>query len=371
MGDVCEATLKLFDQSADTVVVFEKRGEELAAIAAAGVPEGVVVPAQPAFANLVVRENKPAALNDTSLRPDLQILQLPGQRQFQSELCAPIAMAGGVFGAVAIYSQRKQEWTDDQFRLAQWLAAQCSHILDTMRVQMDLKQTVEELTRSNRDLEQFAYVASHDLQEPLRMVTTYMQRFEEKYKGQLDERGEQYLKFAVEGAGRMHQLVQDLLAYSRVSRAGRGLQAVSAEKAVDAALSNLKTAIQESGARINRQALPAVQGDAAQLAQLFQNLIGNAIKFCDPGRPPEVQIGYRAQDGRYDFFVRDNGIGIAPEHSERVFQIFQRLHTREQYPGTGIGLSICRKIVERHGGKIWVESEEGKGTTFWFSLKPA
>jgi PAS domain S-box-containing protein len=225
-----------------------------------------------------------------------------------------------------------------------------------------------ELGRSNRDLEQFAYVSSHDLQEPLRMVTGFMQLFEQKYKPILDETGAQYVRFAVEGARRMQQLIDDLLSYSRVGSKAKEIAPVDAAKALSEALANLRARIEESVACVTVGQLPLVRADERQLAQLFQNLVGNALKFNGGGQPPRVSVEARRDGGEWIFSVKDEGIGIDPEHFERIFMIFQRLHTREEYPGTGIGLAICKKIVERHGGRIWVESSERHGSTFFFTL---
>ena len=225
----------------------------------------------------------------------------------------------------------------------------------------------QELARSNRDLEQFAYVASHDLQEPLRMVATYAQLLAERYQGKLDENADKYIHYVVDGALRMQTLVQDLLTFSRVGRQGASPALINCQTAVAVALKNLDAAIKESGARIECAQLPTIFAEASQLTQLFQNLIGNGIKFRGP-EPPLIHITAEESGKKWRFSVTDNGIGIAPEHAELVFAIFKRLHTREEYPGSGIGLAICKKIVEQHGGRIWVESEPGRGSAFKFTL---
>jgi signal transduction histidine kinase len=225
----------------------------------------------------------------------------------------------------------------------------------------------QELARSNRDLEQFAYVASHDLQEPLRMVATYAQLLAARYQGQLDENADKYIHYVVDGALRMQILVQDLLAFSRVGRPGGASAPVNCHAIVESALKNLEAAIQESGTRIQYGQLPTIVAEASQLMQLFQNLIGNAIKFRGK-EPPVIHITAEGCGQEWLFAVADNGIGIAPEHAEVVFAIFKRLHTRAEYPGSGIGLAICKKIVEQHGGRIWVESELGRGSTFKFTI---
>jgi light-regulated signal transduction histidine kinase (bacteriophytochrome) len=210
-------------------------------------------------------------------------------------------------------------------------------------------------------------VASHDLQEPLRMVASYLQLLERKYQDRLDNDAHEFIGFAVDGATRMQTLISDLLTYSRVGSQMKPLQPTDCSAVVATALRSLRVAIEESGARIECAALPVVMGDPEQLTQLFQNLIANAIKFRRK-LTPEIQIRAEPEDGFWRFAVQDNGIGIAPDYFERIFVMFQRLHTRSTYPGTGMGLAICKKIVERHGGRIWVESVPQQGTTFLFTL---
>jgi PAS domain S-box-containing protein len=231
-----------------------------------------------------------------------------------------------------------------------------------------LLEKVEELKRSNEELGQFAYIASHDLQEPLRMVASYTQLLSKRYKGRLDSDADEFIAFAVDGASRMQRLIQDLLAYSRVGTKGKDLIETSSERSLEQALINLRGSIEESGAVVTHGALPSVLADETQLVQLFQNLVGNAIKYQGPG-VPRVHVT-AARDGvqKWTFSVRDNGLGIDPQYFERIFGMFQRLHKREEFAGTGIGLAICRKIVERHGSNITVESQPGQGSTFRFSL---
>jgi PAS domain S-box-containing protein len=238
------------------------------------------------------------------------------------------------------------------------------------RTQQELTRKLGELARSNADLEQFAYVASHDLQEPLRMVISYTQLLARRYRGKLDASADEFIEFAVDGASRMQQLIQDLLSYSRLTTQGKALQFTHAEAACNVALENLQESIKDSKAKVSVGPLPTVVADATQLAQLFQNLIGNAIKYRNK-RKPEIQVGARADGNEWVFSVHDNGIGIEAQYFERIFQMFQRLHTRKDYSGTGIGLAVCRKIVERHGGKIWVESHPGQGSTFLFTIPHA
>ena len=233
-----------------------------------------------------------------------------------------------------------------------------------------LARYAEELARSNAELEQFAYVASHDLQEPLRMVASFTQLLGRRYRGKLDQDADEFIGYAVDGANRMQHLINDLLAYSRVGTRSKPLAPTDCNAVFQQARDNLATAVEETSTVIYQDPLPMVLGDEVQLLQVFQNLIANAIKFRG-AEPPQIQVTAARQGPEWVFAIQDNGIGIAPEHQERIFSIFQRLHQRSEYPGTGIGLAICKKIVERHGGRIWVESQPGKGSTFYFSLPEA
>jgi len=231
----------------------------------------------------------------------------------------------------------------------------------------ELKQAIEALKLSNRDLEQFAYVASHDLQEPLRMVSSFTQLLARRYQGRLDKDADEFIAYIVAGARRMQALINDLLTYSRVDTRGESFEPIDSEATLDQAIANLRVAIEEGEAVITHDPLPPLVADNSQIVQLFQNLLGNAIKFRGK-EPPRIHVSARQENNEWVFSFRDNGIGIAPEYFDRVFVIFQRLHGREEYPGTGTGLAICNKIVERHGGRIWVESELNKGSTFYFAI---
>jgi PAS domain S-box-containing protein len=240
-------------------------------------------------------------------------------------------------------------------------------ITKAKQAELDLQNQKQDLARSNAELQQFAYVASHDLQEPLRMITSYLELLERRYKGQLDDKADQFIAYAVDGATRMQILINDLLSYSRVGTSTQDWQAVDCEKIVQIVLSNLHLASIQSHAIITHDALPKVNADSSQMIQLFQNLISNAIKFRGED-PPQIHIGVDCANGKWLFSVQDNGIGMEVQYLDRIFIIFQRLHSKTEYPGTGIGLAVCKKIVERHGGNLWVESQPNEGATFYFTI---
>ncbi|MGW4626594.1 sensor histidine kinase [Streptomyces rubiginosohelvolus] len=245
-------------------------------------------------------------------------------------------------------------------------------LAETQKREDLLADQTQELRRSNSELEQFAYVASHDLQEPLRKVASFCQLLEKRYGTELDARGKQYIAFAVDGAKRMQVLINDLLTFSRVGRVHEGWKPVDLGRSLDRALGNLAAAVEESGAVVERpEELPELVGDATALTMVWQNLIGNAVKFRHPDRPPRVTVDCVREDENWHLTVSDNGIGIAPEFADKVFVIFQRLHARDEYDGTGIGLALCRKIIEFHGGRIWLEPEPGEGTRIHFTLPVA
>ena len=283
-------------------------------------------------------------------------------------------------GAVTWASTTKQALRDEKGEIIGTFGVS-RDITARKRAEEALAQKTRELLRSNKELEEFAYVASHDLQEPLRMIASYTQLLARRYQGRLDSEADEFIKYAVDGAMRLQVLINDLLAYSRVGTHGKPFAATDCAEVVSRVLDNLKIAIEESRAAVRHSPLPKLIADATQLTQLFQNLISNAIKFHDR-EPPQIQISAERKKDPHAapqalplevwlFSVRDNGIGIEPLYFDRIFIIFQRLHGRERYPGTGIGLAICKKIVERHGGQIWVESAPGQGATFHFTIPDA
>jgi PAS domain S-box-containing protein len=240
-------------------------------------------------------------------------------------------------------------------------------ITERKKAEEMLKLKLEELALSNAELEQFAYVSSHDLQEPLRMISSYLQLLQRRYQGKLDDKADKYIYFAVDGASRMQNLINDLLEFSRVTTRGREPEPINCEFILNQVLSNLEIFIKENKATVSHGYLPEVIVDYTQLIQIFQNLIINGIKFHSE-EAPKINISAEKKESEWVFSVRDNGIGIEPQYSEKIFEVFKRLHKKEEYPGTGIGLAICKKIIERHGGRIWIESELGKGSTFYFTL---
>ncbi|MDZ7956931.1 MAG: PAS domain-containing protein [Aulosira sp. DedQUE10] len=300
----------------------------------------------------------------------------------KANLVVPILVREGIWGLlIAHQCTGPREWNSNELDLLQQLANQIGIALWQAQLLEQETRQRQELTRSNTELEQFAYIASHDLQEPLRMVTSYLQLLERRYKNQLDVSADEFIAYAVDGAVRMQTLINDLLNYSRVSTRGQPFKLVDCTAVLEKAIANLEVAIKESNAVITYDPLPEIMADTTQLAQVFQNLIGNAIKFCGE-EPPEIHIQairntiqsetensqLTPLENEWLFSVRDRGIGVESQYAERIFVIFQRLHSRSKYPGTGIGLAICKKIIERHGGQIWMESEPGQGSIFYFTI---
>jgi PAS domain S-box-containing protein len=281
--------------------------------------------------------------------------------------CHPLMAAGVFLGTLSFGTRTRKDFTEEELAFIKAVADMVAAALERKRTQAALLLTAEEVKRSNRELEQYAYIASHDLQEPLNAVGGYVKLLQNRFPQNVDPKALEYINGAVEGAERMERLISDLLAFSRVGGRGGPFSPARLDAILDGALHSLQIRIKSAQASVTRDALPTLAVDATQMTQVFQNLIGNAIKFRGE-RPPEIHVGAEKEPGRWVFSVRDNGIGIESQYFERIFQIFQRLHTRKQYPGTGLGLAICKRIVERHGGVIWVESQPGQGSTFRFSL---
>jgi signal transduction histidine kinase len=329
-------------------------------------PSGDIAQTAQDFSDRVRKNNYDVVLADYNLpswngMETLDILRREG-------LDIPVILVSGCLGELKAVECIKEGAADYVLKdhLAR-LPESARRALREKKLREEHRKSQEELVRSNRDLEQFAYVASHDLQEPLRMVATYTQLLAERYQGKLDANADKYIHYAVDGALRMQILVQDLLAFSRVGRQGKDVKVNDCNEIVKAALKNLQASIEESGAQVVCSRLPSVVADGSLLLQVFQNLIGNAIKFRG-SQPAVIHLNAEKQGREWIFSVADNGIGIAPEYAEMVFVIFKRLHTREEYPGSGIGLAICKKIIEEHGGRIWVESQTGRGAAFKFTI---
>lgn len=309
----------------------------------------------------------------------VDLTQTQGNRTFKSEgvhtlVAVPLRSHEDVLGVVQLGSRMQREFRESELRILDAIGRQAGIAVqkarlyeETKRAQAALAEKAEELARSNTELQHFAYIASHDLQEPLRMVASYVQLLARRYNGKLDEEANEFINFAVDGAKRMQGLINALLAYSRIGTKGKPFEPTDCEEVLRTTLKNLQLAIEDSKAVVTHDPLPTVMADAAQVGQLFQNLIGNAIKFRD-SRSPEVHIWAQRIGAEWLFSFRDNGIGIDPQYKERIFVIFQRLYNKQEYPGTGIGLALCKKIVERHGGRIWVESEPGNGSIFRFTI---
>jgi signal transduction histidine kinase len=309
----------------------------------------------------------------------LDVRRASGTRTFKREgvctlVAIPLRSQDEVLGVIQLGSRAPRDFQESELRILDAIGGQAGIAIqkarlyeESRRAQAALAENAAELARSNTELQHFAYIASHDLQEPLRMVASYVQLLARRYKGKLDPDAEDYIAFAVDGATRMQALINALLSYSRIGTKSKAFQPTDCDEVFGTALKNLQVAIAESRATVTSGRLPTVLGDGTQLAQLFQNLIANAIKFRGD-KAPVVRVSAEQQGNEWLFSFRDEGIGIDPQYSERIFVIFQRLHSKEEYPGTGIGLALCKKIVERHGGRIWVESEPGRGSDFRFTI---
>jgi PAS domain S-box-containing protein len=311
---------------------------------------------------------------DVTQKPDFMRAPMAAAAGLKGAFALPVRTGDKVLGAIEFFSREPRnpdKWllqiTVNIGNLIGQLMARRQAEGAMRRAYEELEVKARELTRSNEELQQFAYVASHDLQEPLRMISSYTQLLARRYGEHLDGDAKEFMAYIVDGAARMKQLIEDLLAYSRVGTRGRDFQKIDSNASLSRALANLRTAIESSGAQVTHDRLPEVVADGAQLSQIFQNLIGNAIKFR-ADEPPRIHVGAETRDQVWVFTVKDNGIGLDTQYADRIFMMFQRLHNKAEYPGTGIGLAIVKKIVERHGGRIWVESEPGKGATFGFTL---
>ena len=364
------------DEEENRLHCVEKWGEDEPAVQrflAAG-STATFVPGDAGIIRRTLKIGEPVWVEDVASKTDFMRAKLAADAGLHGAFALPIRLGPRVLGAIEFYSReprRPEEWL---LQLGVHVGHQIGSLMARREAEeglrdahRELEQKAAELSRSNDELQQFAYVASHDLQEPLRMISSYTQLLGRRYGDRFDENAKEFMGFIVEGAGRMKQLIEDLLAYSRVGTKGREFRAFSAESAFEKALANLRTTAERAGADVTHDRLPVITGDEGQLAQVFQNLIGNAIKFRGD-EAPRIHVSSRFADGEWVFAVRDNGIGFDAQYADRIFLVFQRLHNRSEYPGTGIGLAICKKIVDRHGGRIWVDSRPGTGSTFFFSI---
>lgn len=298
--------------------------------------------------------------------PELPAILAEGVRSVVSTPL--VSRSGKTLGALNVFHSALNRPNDLDLRLLDLLARQASDIIERTLAEQELKRYAEALKRSNAELQSFAYIASHDLREPLRMVSSYLDLLEKKYQSrEVDPQAREYMRFAMDGAERMHEMINDLLTYSRIGTQGRPFAPVDMTEVVSIACKDLEAAIKECGASVTCGPLPSVSADQTQMLLLLENLVSNAVKFRS-AEAPRVTVTARESGGEWTFLVQDNGIGIPEDQRDRLFHMFQRLHTRDEYPGTGIGLAIAKKIVERHGGRIWFESEVGKGSTVFFTI---
>jgi PAS domain S-box-containing protein len=334
----------------------------------------VYAPAQTGLVRRVLATGTAVWIPDVAREKDFLRASAAAAAGLHGAFAMPILIGNQVRGVIEFYSREVSQLDDWLLQLGMSVGNQIGQLMARRQAEAGLREAHEELSRraqdlarSNAELQQFAYVASHDLQEPLRMISSYTQLLMRRYGTLFDQDAKEFMGFIVDGAARMKQLIEDLLAYSRVGTRGHDLEPTDAQAAFDQALANLRASIDTTGATVTHDALPTVRADASQLVQLFQNLVGNALKFRSADAP-RVHVDAQERDAEWIFSVRDNGIGIDPQYFERIFVIFQRLHSKAEYPGTGIGLAICKKIVDRHGGRIWVESQPGQGSTFYCTL---
>jgi signal transduction histidine kinase len=313
----------------------------------------------------IAAERRPHLTNDVPNDERIADHEWARREQMVAFAGYPLIVGDRCVGVMAMFA--REALTEDTLNAIAGVADAIAQGTERKRAETLLGERVAELARSNADLEQFAYVASHDLQEPLRLVTSYVQLLERRYKGKLDQDADHFIGFAVDGVARMQALIDDLLQYSRVDARTVAPSKVSAERALATALSNLAVALEESGAEVTHGSLPTVDAEASQLAQVFQNLIANAIKFRG-ATAPRVHVSAEETNDEWQLAVEDNGMGIESEHFNRIFIVFQRLHGQSEYTGNGMGLAICKKIVQRGGGRIWVQSQPGKGSTFYFTI---
>ena len=378
-----EQTLDLipFDRIAINIILSETDEFMPAYVFGVAVPGrgvGEVSPLRGTLSEAVLRQRRAITYHSTSKDETLKRLHGLSREYgigFRSFLSVPLVYGDEVIGILNFRSLKKNAYSDHDAEVADLIAAQIAGAIansqlhaETVERDMVLQQQAEELVRSNADLEQFAYAASHDLQEPLRVIAGYVHLLEERYADQLDQDARDFIGFAVDASHRMRTLINDLLEYSRVESHGNPFETVDCNSALSEAMADLEVSIEESGATVTSDPLPEVYGDPVQIAHVLENLIGNGVKFRKENALPVVHVSSRLDGNDWQISVRDNGIGIRPRYHDRIFGMFKRAHKRSKYPGTGIGLALCLKMVERHGGRMWVESEVGRGSTFHFTI---
>ncbi len=371
---VCDALVDHLEVAFARIWTVDEAGTTLLLQASAGLYTHIngghaAVPVGKFKIGRIAASHKPHTTNDVQRDPQVGDHEWAKREKLISFAGYPLLVDGKLVGVFAMFG--RERLAEDAFAALESIADLVSQGFVRRRTELELEKRLGELARSNSELEQFAYVASHDLQEPLRMVASYNQLLARRYKGKLGEDADEFIGFSVEGVTRMQRLINDLLAYSRVGTRGKEQTDVDMAAVMNITLRNLEATIAEAHAQVTHDELPHVRADESQMMQLLQNLVGNAIKFHRDEVPPHVHVGIIKNGFGYTFSVRDNGIGIDPQFFDRIFIIFQRLNAREKYQGTGIGLAICKKIVERHGGRIWVESAPDRGSTIHFTLPPA
>jgi signal transduction histidine kinase len=375
MRSALMTTLEVLNLDAGRLYVFDEKHDALYLTVHQGLPVEHIsgmeryAPGEGVIGRIFV-ENRPLAFADMATDPNYAALargRMGRSWGFRSAAGIPITIRESPVGVIYVYGRTIREFTSQDVELLSAIGGQIGFAIENARLFQELSKKAEELTRSNAELQRFAYIASHDLQEPLRMVSSYTQLLARRYAGRLDADADEFIRYAVDGVKRMQGLISDVLTYSRLGTREDNFERTDCSAVLSHVMANLKLAVEESGAVVTYDSLPTVMADRSQLVQLFQNLIGNGLKFRDH-RPPIIHISARKAEKEWIFSIQDNGIGIDPQYAERIFVIFQRLHRKGEYPGTGIGLAICKKIVERHGGRIWVESELGEGATFYFAI---
>ena len=360
-------TLVKFDRLAISLVNLEDNIFSNAYVlgqAVEGRERGQVMTLEDTITNEAVVNGRPLVIQGD---PEDLAQKYPNSIGFPSVVLAPMIYRGELFGVLNARSMELNAYTEKDAEIMSRVAAEITPAVANSLLYADIVRTQEALARSNDDLEQFAYAASHDLQEPLRTITSYIGLLQDRYSDRLDDTGKEFMGYAVDGAERMSRLISDLLEYSRIDIQGQQFETVDCNGVFSATLENLDQAIQQAGAVVECAYLPDVKGDESQLSRMFQNLIGNALKFRGQAEP-RISVWAEMQGDEWVIAVQDNGIGIAPDYQPQIFGMFTRLHSRSQYEGTGIGLAQCNKIVQRHGGRIWVDSEVGEGSTFRFSI---